>query len=158
MKYLDDIAIGTTAELGRHTFAAQEIKAFAARYDPQPFHMDEEAAARSHFGALCASGWHTAGVCMRLIVDFQRTQREAEQARGEPSAETGVSPGVRELKWLKPVYVGDTIAFATEVIDKRPVKSRPGWGLLFSRHTGTNQSGELVFSFIGALFVQRRPE
>lgn len=158
MKYLEDIEIGAKAELGRHTFTAEEIKSFAVRFDPQPFHMDEEAAARSHFGRLCASGWHTAAACMRTIVDYKRREREAEQARGEASAETGVSPGVRDIKWLKPVYVGDTITFTTETIEARPLTSRPGWGVAVSRNTGTNQDGELVFSFVGSVFVQRRPE
>lgn len=157
MKYLEDIRIGEKAELGRHTFTADEIKTFAARFDPQPFHMDEAAAARSHFGGLIASGWHTAAMCMRFIVDYKRKEQEAERARGEPGAQTGVSPGFRDLKWLKPVYAGDTIAYASEVLEVRPLKSRPGWGLLFSRNTGTNQASELVFSFIGSVFVQRRP-
>lgn len=157
MKYLEDIEIGAKAELGRHTFTADEIKTFAARFDPQPFHMDEEAAARSHFGRLCASGWHTAAACMRAIVDYKRREREAERARGEPVAETGVSPGFRDLQWLKPVYAGDTITYASETIETRPLKSRPGWGLAVSRNTGTNQDGELVFSFVGSVFVQRRP-
>jgi acyl dehydratase len=157
MKYLEDIQIGAKGELGRHTFTAQEIKTFAARFDPQPFHMDEAQAARSHFGALVASGWHTAAACMRCIVESKRKELEAERRRGEPSAKTGVSPGFRELKWLKPVFVGDTITYASEVIETRPLKSRPGWGLVFSRNTGTNQAGDLVFSFIGSVFVQGRP-
>ena len=157
MKYLDDIAIGAKAELGRHTFTAEEIKTFAARFDPQPFHMDEEAAARSHFGRLCASGWHTAAACMRAIVDYKRREAEAQRNRGEPVAETGASPGIRDLRWLKPVYVGDTITYASEVIETRPLKSRPGWGVAVSCNTGTNQAGELVFSFVGSVFVQRRP-
>ena len=158
MKYLDDIQIGAKAELGRHTFAAQEIKTFAARFDPQPFHVDEEAAARSHFGGLVASGWHTAAMCMRFIVEQKRREHEAQLARGEPSAKIGVSPGFRDLKWLKPVRAGDTITYASEILETRPLASRPGWGLLVSRNTGTNQAGELVFSFIGSVFVQRRPE
>lgn len=158
MKYLDDIRIGDKTELGRHTFTAEEIKTFATRYDPQVFHVDEEAAARSHFGGLIASGWHTAAMCMRFIVETKRKEQEAERGRGEPSARSGVSPGFRDLKWLKPVHAGDTITYASEVIETRPAQSRPGWGLLFSRNTGTNQAGELVFSFIGSVFVQRRPE
>jgi len=89
---------------------ADEIKAFAREFDPQPFHLDEEAAARSHFGALCASGWHTAAVCLRHVV-LARQRQQAELRRcGEPVARTGPSPGLRDLKWPRPVYVGDTIA------------------------------------------------
>jgi acyl dehydratase len=157
MRYFDDIAVGESLALGSHTFTAQEIKAFAAQYDPQPFHMDEAAAARSHFGALCASGWHTIAVWMRLRVLYGRREDAERLARGEIIAKLGPSPGFRDLKWVKPVYAGDTITFASEVIEMRFSKSRPGWGLVFSRNTGTNQKGELVMSFIGSGFVEREP-
>jgi acyl dehydratase len=156
MHFFEDIRIGERSEIGRHTFTAEEIKRFAARYDPQPFHLDEAAAARSHFGALCASGWHTAAICMRLLVARKDRVVAELAARGEPIATWGPSPGFRELKWVKPVYVGDTITYATEPIEKRESRSRPDWGLLFSRNTGTNQRGELVYSFIGSAFIERR--
>ena len=156
MKFWEDIAVGEIAEVGRHTFTADSIKAFARRFDPQPFHVDEEAAARSHFGALCASGWHTASVWMRLTVEHQRRDDDARRARGEPVATLGPSPGFRELKWLKPVYAGDTVSYATEIVDKRASGSRPDWGLMWIRNTGTNQNGELVISFVSVAFVQRR--
>jgi len=156
MRFFEDIAVGERLDLGRFTFTAEMIKAFAARFDPQPFHMDEEAAKRSHFGALCASGWHTASVWMRLMVDFQRREDEALRARGEPVAEFGPSPGFRDLRWLKPVYAGDTISYATEVLEKRPSNSRPDWGLITLRNTGTNQRGEPVISFVSVVFVQSR--
>jgi acyl dehydratase len=158
MQFFEDIRIGQKSEIGRHTFTAEEIKRFAARYDPQPFHLDEAAAERSHFGALCASGWHTAAVCMRLLVARKDRVVAELTARGEPVATWGPSPGFRELKWVKPVYVGDTITYASEPIEKRESKSRPGWGLMFSRNTGTNQHGELVYSFIGSAFIERRPD
>src|SRR5262249_36196142 len=79
----EDIRVGEKSELGRHIFTAEDIKAFAARFDPQPFHLDETAAARSHFGRLCASGWHTACVWMRLMIDYRRREDEARRARGE---------------------------------------------------------------------------
>lgn len=157
MRYFEDIVLEQRVELGKHTFTPQEIKAFAASYDPQLFHLDEEAAARSHFGALCASGWHTAAVWMKLFVAYKHRLADEMRARGEPVARHGPSPGFRELKWLKPVYAGDTISFATEPIDKRESKSRPQWGLMFSRNTGTNQAGDLVFSFISSAFIERRP-
>jgi acyl dehydratase len=157
MKYFEDIAVGERALFGRHTFTAEEIKAFAVRFDPQPFHIDEEAAAHSHFGALAASGWHTIAVWMRLAMHYRDAEDDARRARGEPAAELGSSPGFRDLKWLKPVYVGDTVAFAAEVMETRASKSRPGWGLVFSRNTGANQAGALVMSFIGSAFVARRP-
>ena len=157
MKFFEDIAVGEKAVFGRHTFAAEEIKAFAAQFDPQPFHLDEAAAARSHFGALCASGWHTVMLWMRLAMLYRRAEDDALRVRGEPVAQLGPSPGFRDLKWLRPVYVGDTITYATEVVETRVSKSRPGWGLVFNRNTGTNQSGGLVMSFIGSALVERRP-
>ena len=157
MKFFEDIAIGERAELGSHTFTADDIKRFARKYDPQPFHLDEEAAARSHFGALVASGWHTASIWMRLMVEHQRREDEARRARGEAVASLGPSPGFRELKWLKPVYAGDTVTYSTEIVDKRASNSRPGWGLMSIRNTGVNQKGEPVISFISVAFVERRP-
>jgi acyl dehydratase len=157
VKYFEDIAVGETFPLGRHTFNADEIKAFATRFDPQLFHLDEDAAAQSHFGALCASGWHTALAWMRLMVDFRRRQDEAARARGEPVAAIGPALGFRELKWLKPVYVGDTIDYASEVVEARVSNSRPGFGLMTIRSTGVNQNGETVITFLSTAFVERRP-
>lgn len=157
MKYFEDIAIGDRAEIGNHTFTADEIKAFATLYDPQAFHVDEAAAAKSHFGALCASGWHTAAMWMRMRVLYGQREDAERTARGEPNATLGPSPGFRDLKWLKPVYVGDTLAFGTEVIEKRTSQSRPGWGITHVRNTAKNQNGELVLSFISTAFIERRP-
>jgi acyl dehydratase len=156
MKFFEDIRIGEKMEVGRHTFTAEEIKAFAARFDPQPFHLDEAAAERSHFGRLCASGWHTGCMWMRFLVEFRRREDDARRARGEAVAALGVSPGFRDLQWLQPVYAGDTITYATEVIDTRPSQSRPGWGIMTARNIGTNQHGELVLSFVSSVFVERR--
>ena len=158
MKYFEDIQVGDTIEVGRHTFTADDIKAFARRFDPQLFHVDEEAAARSHFGALCASGWHTAAVWMRLMIDHRRRESEAARARGEPVAGSGPALGLRELKWLKPVYVGDTILYKIEVMETRISASRAGRGLMTVRSTGVNQNGDMVISFISTTFVERRPQ
>jgi acyl dehydratase len=157
MKYFEDMQVGESVQLGHHTFTAEEIKAFARSFDPQPFHIDEDAGARSHFGALCASGWHTASLWMKYAAETRRLEEEAQRDRGEPQARRGPSPGFRNLKWPKPVYVGDTITFATEITDKRAVRSRPDWGLVYSYNTGRNSHGDLVFSFDGSLFVERRP-
>ncbi len=157
MKFFEDIAVGEQSEVGRHAFTAENIKSFASRYDPQPFHLDEAAAEQSHFGKLCASGWHTVCAWMRLLIDLRRREDDAARARGEPVATLGPSPGFRELKWLKPVYVGDTVTYTSEVIEARELKSRPAWGLVTSRHIGKNQHGEPVISFISSAFVERRP-
>lgn len=156
MKYFDDIRVGDVLMTGRYTFSAEEIKSFAVRFDPQRFHVDEAEAARSHFGALCASGWHTAAVWMRLMIDHRRRLAEAMRARGEPVPRTGPALGIRELKWLKPVYVGDTIDYKTEVAELRGSGSRPRFGLMTTRSTGVNQNGEPVISFISISFVERR--
>ena len=156
MRFFEDMSVGERTELGSHTFTAEEIKAFARKFDPQRFHVDEEAAKASHFGALCASGWHTAAVYMRHFVEFERREADQLRARGETPARDGPSPGIRELRWLKPVYAGDTITFAREVQELRDATRQPGWGLMVACNTGTNQHGELVFSFIGAKFAERR--
>jgi acyl dehydratase len=158
VKYFEDIRVGDTYAVGRHTFNADDIKAFAARFDPQLFHLDEDAAAASHFGALCASGWHTAVVWMRLMVDNFRRLADEARARGEPVASVGPALGFRELKWLKPVYVGDTIDYANEVTEVRVSNSRPGFGLMTVRSTGINQNGEAVISLLSTAFVERRPD
>jgi acyl dehydratase len=158
MKYLDDIRVGDRYELGTHTFQADEIKNFARRYDPQRFHLDEGEAERSPFGALCASGWHTAAIWMRLMIDYRKRAMDEARRRGEPVAAMGPAPGFRNLKWLKPVYVGDTITYASEVIEVRPSASRPKWGLLSTRGTAVNQRGEMVLSFESTTFVERRPD
>jgi acyl dehydratase len=156
VRYFEEIAVGDRAEIGRHTFTAEEIKAFAARFDPQPFHLDEGVAAHSLFGALCASGWHTACLWMRLAVEHRRREDAERRARGEPVAALGVSPGFRDLRWPNPVYVGDTVTYATEVLELRPSASRPVWGIMTARNTGINQRGEPVLSFISSAFVERR--
>jgi acyl dehydratase len=158
MKYFDDIDVGDRMEIGSHTFGADEIKLFAAQFDPQPFHLDEAAAAQSHFGALCASGWHTASMWMRLRILYGPREDAERTARGEPIATLGPSPGFREMKWLRPVYAGDAISYASEVTEKRLSQSRPRWGLIEVRNTGTNQKGERVMSFKSSAFVERRPD
>jgi acyl dehydratase len=156
MKFFEDLKVGDRWVVGTHTFTTDDIKAFAVRFDPQLFHVDEEAAKRSHFGALCASGWHTASVWMRLMIEHDRSEDTKMRARGEATAVFGPSPGFRELKWLKPVYVDDTVTYATEVVELRTSKSRPDWGLMAVLNSGTNQRGEPVISFVSTSFVQRR--
>jgi len=156
VKYFEEVQVGEVYALGRHTFVAEDIKAFATRFDPQLFHLDEKAAQESHFGALCASGWHTAVTWMRLMVDFRRRAAEQSLARGEPVAKVGPALGFRDLRWLKPVYVGDTVDYRSEVIETRVSNSRPGFGLMTVRASGVNQKGEPVISFISTAFVERR--
>jgi len=156
MWFFEDITIGRRREVGAFTFTADEIKRFARKYDPQRFHLSEEEGRKSLFGGLAASGWHVASVCMKLMItSAQRLAREAV-ARGETVPVWGPSPGFRDLRWIKPVMAGDTIAFASEVESLRASDSRPEWGIVQLRNTGTNQHGEVVFSFLGTGFVRRR--
>ncbi len=156
MIYFEDLRVGDREELASHTFTAEEIKAYARRFDPQPFHVDEAAAVNSHFGALCASGWHTAAMWMRYFVEHRCKLAAAARAQGEPVAESGPSPGVTDLRWPKPVHAGDTVLFANEIIELRDTGKRPGWGLMVASSTGVNQRGEVVLSFRGAKFVRKR--
>ena len=156
MRFFEDIAIGQRRELGSFTFTSEGIKKFAAEFDPQRFHLDEEEGRKSLFGGLAASGWHVGSVCMKLLVaDGQRLAKEAA-ARGEKVAIWGPSPGFRELRWTRPVLAGDTISFASEVETKRSSSSRPEWGILQARNTGINQRGEPVYSLLATAFVPRR--
>jgi acyl dehydratase len=156
MRFFEDMEIGQRREVGAFTFTADAIKSFAAEFDPQRFHLSEEEGRNSLFGGLAASGWHVGSVCMKLMIaDAQRLMKEAA-ARGETVAVWGPSPGFRDLRWLKPVLAGDTVSFATEIVSKRVSDSRPKWGILQARQTGTNQHGELVFSLLATAFVPRR--
>jgi acyl dehydratase len=155
MKFFEDISVGELRRIGSHLFTAEEIKRFAQAFDPQPFHLDEAQAERSHFGRLCASGWHTIAIWMKLNVREMQLAH-AKGGGGSPAARLGPSPGFDELKWLKPVYAGDTISFESEVIAKRASRSMPEWGVVTIKNVGVNQNGEAAISFIGHVFVERR--
>jgi acyl dehydratase len=156
MYFFEDIEVGQRRELGSFTFTAERIKRFAAQFDPQPFHLDEEAGRKSLFGGLAASGWHVGSVCMKLLVAEGQRQAAEATARGEAIAIWGPSPGFRDLRWIKPVLAGDTISYASEVEALRTSESRPQWGILQARQTGINQRGELAFSLLSSAFVPRR--
>ena len=156
MKYFEDLKVGEKAELGHFTFTADAIKRFARAYDPQPFHLDEAAAATGPFGGLCASGWQTAAVWMRLMIDFRIRNADTDTPDGAPPA-MGPSPGFDDMKWLKPVYAGQTITYSTEITALRESRSKPKWGIMTSLNEGRNDAGELAFSFTGHVFIERRP-
>lgn len=155
--FFEDIAVGDSLDLGEHTFTRDEIIRFAEQFDPQPFHLSEDAAARTHFGRLCASGWHTASVFMKLWVKAHQALEQATLAEGRTPAKLGPSPGFEDLKWIKPVYVGDTLRYSRVVTGKTESRSRPDWGLVHSDMLAVNQDGKLVFSFKGTVFVERKP-
>ncbi|HEV8582274.1 MAG TPA: MaoC family dehydratase [Thermoanaerobaculia bacterium] len=145
--FFEDFEVGRTQEAGSRTVTREEILEFARKFDPQPFHVDEEAARRSPFGGLIASGWHTAALCHGLLV---------EQFLGSDSGSMG-SPGVDELRWLKPVRPGDTLTVRTEVVAVTPSRSKPG-GLVKLRYVMRNQNGEEVMTMIANGFFRRRGE
>ena len=155
--FYEDVEIGTRVDLGHHLFTPEAIVAFARRYDPQPFHIDEAAAARGPFGGLAASGWHTAAVWMKLYVAHRQASLRDLEARGEPAPASGPSPGFRNLKWHRPVMAGDTVLFDSTVTAKR-ARTEPGWGLVFQHGTGRLEDGRPVLSFDSAVLWQRRPQ
>ena len=154
--WFDEVETGVKYNLGNYVFDKPDIISFASKYDPQPFHMDEIAAAESHFGALCASGWHTAAAYMKCCATFNFAGCDAAAAQGIELPPLGPSPGFEAMKWVKPVFAGDTITFHNEITGKREMSSRLDWGLVFADNTGLNQNGETVFSFKGKLLVARR--
>ena len=154
--FFEDRVIGETGDLGSHTFTREETLAFAREYDPQPFHLDEEAARASLFGGLCASGWHTAAHLIRGIIVTRAKPNTEVVANGGRRAVYGPSPGFRDLRWLKPVYVGDTISYRGRLIEKTDLKSRPNRGLLASAMQGRNQRGEIVFAVTSLVLADRR--
>lgn len=147
--YWDDQPIGQTFDMGTYHFDADSVTAFARLYDPQPFHTDSQAALSGPFGALSASGWHTASAAMRRLVLSRAPYREEAQRRGLKDPERGPSPGFRDLKWLLPVYAGDTLRYTMTPIDKRKT-SREGWGIVFTKVEGWNQRGEKPFEYVSA--------
>jgi acyl dehydratase len=146
--------IGTTVTLGSHTFEAEAIKAFARKYDPQIFHIDEEAAKKSVLGGLCASGWHTAATWMKLNLEARMDAEGANWNGPGPMPEFGPSPGFKNLKWLKPVYAGETVTFTRTALSHRPIASRPGWRLLALRCEAFAATGDKVLEFESAVLVK----
>ena len=144
-RYLEDFSVGQEFQSGSITVHADEIKAFAPQFDPQPFHLDEQAAATSFFGGLVASGWHTAALTMRLIVDS-----ELKIAGGS------IGAGAEELRWPRPVRPGDTLRAVSEVLDVRASKSRPDQGIIKMRTQAFNQDDQPVMIFVANMIVPRR--
>lgn len=145
--YLDDLAPGQSYGSGETTVSEADIVAFATQFDPQPFHLDAAAAKSTFFGGLAASGWHTAALTMRLLVES-----ELRLSGGI------IGAGMDELRWPKPLRPGDTIRLESEVIEVRPSRSRPSQGLAKIRTTTLNQHGEAVQVLVANLLVVRRPE
>jgi acyl dehydratase len=147
MQYFEDIEIGATAAFGHYEVTREEVLTFAQAYDPQPFHLSDAAAEKTYFGRLAASGWHTCAMTMAMVVENLKAHQQAGLG----------SPGIDELRWLKPVYPGDTQRCETEILDKRASRSRPDMGSFRSRMTVLNQHGEPVLTFVSIGLIRRRP-
>lgn len=144
--FYEDIVVGKTESFGSYEVTKDEIIDFASKYDPQPFHLDETAAKQSVFGDLCASGWHTCAMTMRMLVDHMM---------GKGLASMG-SPGVDEIKWLKPVFPGDVLSVRGELVEKRESQSRPNIGLIKSKYEVQNQTGTTVMTLkTNAMMLKR---
>lgn len=133
--FFEDFEVGTTEEFGEYLVTEEEILEFASKYDPQAFHLSDEAAKATLFGGLCASGWHTCAIAMRMLVD---NMPESNKSLG--------SPGIDELRWTKPVFPGDTLRVKTTVLSKTNSRSRPDLGSLQMQNEVFNQKNELVMS------------
>jgi acyl dehydratase len=145
--YFEDIEVGRETEFGSYEVTREEVLDFARKYDPQPFHLSDEAAAKTHFGRLAASGWHSCAMTMAVIA---RAVVKDEQA--------GLgSPGVDELRWLKPVYPGDTLTVTGKIIEKTPSRSKPDLGSFRTQTEVTNQDGVPVMRFTSIVLIRRRP-
>ena len=146
MIYFEDITVGTKSKFGSYKVTREEVIEFAQKYDPQPFHLGDEAAAKTHFGRLAASGWHTTAMTMAMVVENILNTKQAGLG----------SPGIDELRWLKPVFPGDTLRCETEVLDKRQSNSRPEMGSYRSQMQVFNQNDEPVLSFISIGLISVR--
>lgn len=146
MLYFEDIEVGGVRRFGHYAVTREDVLEFARKYDAQPFHLSDEAAAQTHFGRLAASGWHTCAMTMAMIV-----------AEMEANAYAGLgSPGLDELRWHKPVYPGDALRCEAEVVEKTPSRSRPEMGSFRRRLRVFNQNDELVMSFLSIDLIRRR--
>jgi acyl dehydratase len=145
-RHWEDFPVGLVLAFGEAPVRREEVIEFASRFDPQPFHLDDAAARDSLFGGLCASGWHTCSIAMRLMVDHVLRHSSSLGA-----------PGVDELRWLRPVFPGDVLSMRFEVLDKRPMATRPAVGLVHGHWQMFNQRGEAVLSMKSWGMFGRRP-
>jgi acyl dehydratase len=147
MIYLEDLKVGAETDFGSYEVTREEVLEFARKYDPQPFHLSDEEAAKTHFGRIAASGWHTAAMTMAVI---------ARRVVDQEQAGLG-SPGIDELRWKKPVYTCYTMHVRGRILEVTPSRSRPEMGSFRTQTTVTNQEGEVVMTFISIVLMRRRP-
>ena len=147
MRYWEDMEVGAETIFGSYEVTREEVLEFARKYDPQPFHLSDEAAAKTHFGRIAASGWHTCAMTMAVIARYVVDDEQAGLG----------APGVDELRWLKPVYPGDTLTVGGEIVDATPSRSKPEIGSIRTKTTVTNQDGVPVMTFTSIVLMRRRP-
>ena len=147
MIYFEDLEVGKETHFGSYEVTREEVLEFARKYDPQPFHLSDEAAAKTHFKRLAASGWHSCAMTMAVM---------ARHVVDEEQASLG-SPGIDELRWLKPVYPGDTLDVSGRIVELRPSRSKPELGSFRSEVTVTNQDDVAVLRFTSIVLISRRP-
>ena len=147
MIYFEDLQVGAETFFGSYEVTRDEVLEFAGKYDPQPFHLSDDEAAKTHFGRLAASGWHTTAMTMAVIARHVVQHQQAGLG----------SPGIDELRWKKPVYPGDTLHVNGEILETTPSRSRPEMGSFRTRTTVTNQDGDVVMTFVSIVLIRRRP-
>ena len=147
MIYFEDLEVGAETDFGSYDVTREEVLEFARKYDPQPFHLSDEEAAKTHFGRIAASGWHTAAMTMAVI---------ARHVVADEQAGLG-SPGIDELRWKRPVYPGDTLHVRGKIVDKTPSRSRPDMGSFRTETMVTNQHDQPVMTFTSIVLIRRRP-
>ena len=145
MIYFEDLEVGAETYFSSYDVRREEVLEFARKYDPQPFHLSDEEAAKTHFGRLAASGWHTAAMTMAVIARHVVEHKQAGLG----------SPGIDELRWKKPVYPGDTLHVRGRILEKTPSRSRPEMGSFRTETNVTNQDDQLVMSFTSIVLIQR---
>jgi acyl dehydratase len=147
MIYFEDLEVGAQTYFGAYEVTREEVLEFARKYDPQPFHLSDEEAAKTHFGRLAASGWHTAAMTMGVIARHVVEDKQAGLG----------SPGIDELRWKRPVFPGDTLHVRGQILDKTPSRSRPEMGSFRTETTVTNQDDQVVMTFTSIVLIRRRP-
>src|SRR3982751_688125 len=147
MIYFEDLEVGAETYFGSYEVTREEVLEFARKYDPQPFHVSDEQAAKTHFGRLAASGWHTGAMTMAVLARYMGEHEQAGLG----------SPGVDELRWKKPVFPGDLLHVRGRIVDKTPSRSRPEMGSFRTETTVKNQDGQPVLTFISIVLIRRRP-
>ena len=148
MRYFEDLEVGAETYFGSYEVTRDEILEFARKYDPQPFHLSDEEAAKTHFGRIAASGWHTCAMTMAVV---------ARHVVDDEQAGLG-SPGIDELRWRRPVYPGDTLHVRGTIVEKTPSRSKPHMGSFRTEMIVTNQDDQAVMTFTSIVLIRRRPD